>query len=371
MGPESKAVTFVELFFDLVFVFSVTQVVALLHHGLSWTNLGQAVLVFWLVWWAWTQYTWALNAADTSRAGTQIGVLVATAIAFMMAVAVPEAFGGRAAWFAGTYVTVRAIGLFLYRQAAAELPGLGSALRAFTLSSLGGLAAVLAGALIGGAAQYWLWGLAIVLDIFAAEVGGRLEGWQLKPDHFAERHGLFVIIALGETLIVAANSVAGEGWSGTLVRVAVLAVAATCGLWWTYFHTAAHRLEAGFASERGALRAGLGRDAYSLVHFVMLLGVILYAAAIEEAVIHPGEALEPAGALAFGAGILFFVIGMAAALRRAGARVHPARLFLGLTTAGVVATLRVEVWLSLALAVVGLVLIGYFERETATPHEQV
>jgi len=91
-SPEDQSVTFVELFFDLVFVFSVTQIVGLLHNGLDWTVVGQAILIFWLVWWTWSQFTWALNAADTTHPLVQLGTLLATAVAFFMAVALPEAF---------------------------------------------------------------------------------------------------------------------------------------------------------------------------------------------------------------------------------------------------------------------------------------
>ena len=119
-SPEDQSVTFVELFFDLVFVFSVTQVVGLLHGGLDWTVVGQAILVFWLVWWAWSQFTWALNAADTTHPFVQLGTLLATAVAFFMAVALPDAFGERALWFAVAYVLVRVIGLVLYAWVASE-----------------------------------------------------------------------------------------------------------------------------------------------------------------------------------------------------------------------------------------------------------
>ena len=114
VSPEDQSVTFVELFFDLVFVFSVTQVVGLLHHELNWTGVLQAVLVFWLVWWAWTQFTWALNAADTTHHLVELGALVATAVAFFMAVALPDAFQSRALWFAIPYVLVRVVGLALF-----------------------------------------------------------------------------------------------------------------------------------------------------------------------------------------------------------------------------------------------------------------
>ena len=212
-SPDDQSVTFVELFFDLVFVFSVTQIVGLLHEGLDWQVVGQVILVFWLVWWAWTQFTWTLNAADTTHPWVQFGTLLATAVAFFMAVALPGAFGDRALWFAITYVLVRAIGLILQAWVTSEDPLQKAAVRIWIIVSLGGLAAVLLGGLIGGAMQYWLWAAAIVLDLIAGAIGGRLEGWNLHPEHFAERHGLFVIIALGETLIVAAARVSGASWT--------------------------------------------------------------------------------------------------------------------------------------------------------------
>ena len=183
-SPEDQNVTFVELFFDLVFVFSVTQVVSLLHGGLSWLVVGQVILVFWLVWWAWTQFTWTLNAANTTHPLIQLGTLLATAVAFFMAVALPNAFQERALWFAVTYVLVRAIGLAIQARVASEDPTQRAAVRTWIVVSLGGLAAVLLGALMGGVAQFWLWVAVIFLDFVAAAIGGRLEGWNLHPDHF-------------------------------------------------------------------------------------------------------------------------------------------------------------------------------------------
>ncbi len=210
VSPEDQRVTFVELFFDLVFVFSVTQVVRLLHHHLDWTGVGQTVLVFWLVWWAWSQFTWALNAADTTHAGVELLTLLATGVAFFMAVSLPNAFSGGGAWFAVPYVLVRIIGLGLYIRVSLDAgPSHRTAVRTFALLSVGGLAAVLAGGFAGGSTTYWLWGIAILLDIVAALVGVEAGEFDLHPDHFAERHGLFVIIALGESLIVAAGGLSG------------------------------------------------------------------------------------------------------------------------------------------------------------------
>ena len=114
ISPEGQSATFVELFFDLVFVFGVTQVVGLLHHDHSWPGVGRALLVFWMVWWAWTQFTWALNAADTEHPLVELGTLVATALAFFLAVSIPGAFEDRALWFGVSYVLVRAVGLWIY-----------------------------------------------------------------------------------------------------------------------------------------------------------------------------------------------------------------------------------------------------------------
>src|ERR687895_2252440 len=115
---EDQRVTFIELFFDLVFVYAVTQLVVLLHHDLSWAGAARAVLVFWLVWWAWTQFTWALNSADTTHPGVELSVLVATAVAFLMAVVLPDAYTGGGAGVALTYFFVRGLGPALFGRGA-------------------------------------------------------------------------------------------------------------------------------------------------------------------------------------------------------------------------------------------------------------
>ncbi len=309
VAPENQNVTFVELFFDLVFVFSVTQVVGLLHHHLDGAGVGQAVLVFWLVWWAWTQFTWALNAADTTHPLVEFGTLVATGIAFFMAVALPGAFEERALWFAVPYVLVRVLGLGLYLWVATANPLQRAAIQGFGLTSLGGLAAVLVGSLTTGAAQYGLWGLAILLDVVAATRGARAESWNLHPAHFAERHALFVIIALGETLIVAASGVSEAVWTFELLGVAVMAVALTCALWWSYFPQVKPALEHALEGRRHAAQSSMARDVFSLLHFPMMCGVIVYAVAIEEAITHPSEPMSLSLRLALAAGLLLFVGG--------------------------------------------------------------
>ena len=275
-SPEDQSATFVELFFDLVFVFSVTQVVGLLHDGITGESVGQAILVFWLVWWAWSQFTWALNAADTTHSLVELGTLIATAVAFFMAVTLPEAFHDRAIWFAMTYVLVRAIGLAMYYWVAHEDPTHRAAVRTFSILSVGGLVFVLVGGILGGSGQYLLWGLAIVLDLVAAGIAGQVEGWNIRAEHFGERHGLFVIIAFGETLIVAGSGIIDAVWTSELIGIAVLVVLITCCLWWTYFQRAKPQLDSALENSGGPVQSTMARDAFTLAHFLMVGGIIAY-----------------------------------------------------------------------------------------------
>jgi len=362
-APKNQNVTFVELFFDLVFVFSVTQVVGLFHDGLNWIVVGQAILVFWLVWWAWTQFTWALNAADTTHPLVQVGTLLATGVAFFMAVALPQAFHGRELWFAVTYVLVRAIGLILFSMVAAGDPDHRADVRNWTLLSLGGLIAVLIGGFLGGTMQYLFWGTAVLLDIIAANIAGRGQGVDLNPDHFGERHGLFVIIALGETLIVAAGRVTGATWDAILITVAVFAVAITCGLWWSYFARAKAVLDEALEKISRSERLKMAGAVYSLAHFPMLFGVILYAYAIEEVVAHPQEALPLPVRIALAVGLALFIGGMAYAVRRAAGKTLVARLVLILLMGlAVIFVPNVSGLATLAIAFAGVLAIAIVEQ---------
>ncbi|MCZ6529410.1 MAG: low temperature requirement protein A [Chloroflexi bacterium] len=365
VSPEDQKVTFIEVFFDLVFVFSVTQAVRLLHDGFDGIAIVQAIVVFRFVWRGWTQFTWSLNAADTTHPIVQLGVLMATGVALFMAIAVPEAFGGRSLWFAVTYALVRTIGMALYYLVALENLALRSALRTFIVLSSGGLLAVLIGGFIGGTAQYWLWGLAIILDFVNAGVSGQADVWNLHPEHFAERHGSFVIIALGETLIVAASGITYTVLTSQLLIVAVLAVAITGGFWWIYFPRAMPTLEHALASSHGSERSKMARDSYSIIHFLMLAGVIASAAAIEEAIAHPTLSLPRAGTVAFALGIILFVGGMAAALWRATGTLPLPRVIVSIVTGIViVGSMGVDVMLTLGFGLLGIIAIGVLEQRT-------
>jgi low temperature requirement protein LtrA len=364
---EDQSTTFIELFFDLVFVYAVTQTVSLVHHELSWAGVGHALLVFWLVWWAWTQFTWALNSADTTHPAVDAVMLAATAVAFLMAVTIPDAFGDAGGWFAATYVVVRVVGMGLYSRVAWDDVAKRSVVRRFALLSVGGLAAVAAGGLAGGDTREWWWAAAVLLDV-AAAAAASAEGWDIRPDHFSERHGLFVIIALGESLIVAGAGLTGAERTAQTVAVATLAVAVTGGLWWSYFVTAKPALDQAIRQRQGADRSTLARDMYSILHFPLIFGVVLVAVAIEEAVAHPHQALPVAGSLALAGGVVLFVGSTAAALARGGYRLAGGRLLLLAVVAGSVwATHGAAVTWSLLVVALGLVVLGVARQPAPYP----
>lgn len=367
VSPEDQGATFVELFFDLVFVFAITQITHYAAHHLDATGLLRSVAIFWLIWWGWTQYTWALNAANTDHHHVRKGTLLATGVAFVMAVSVEGAFSPmarEALSFAVSYVAVRVVGLTLYVKVASDNPEQRSAVAYFGALSAGGLAAVIVGGFLDPVTRLWLWLGAIALDLVAAWFAARREAWGLHPGHFAERHGLIVIIALGESLIVAASGLSA-GAELSLILVGGMAVLATCLLWWTYFGWVQDTLERNMAARRGANRSTMGRDVYSLWHFPLVSGVIAIAVGFE-ASLHPADYTLRQAAIAVGIGLTLFLGATAGALWRAERCVLWSRIvILVVTLAALAAVAGSSVQQILGVACGGLALVVVVEQLTA------
>ena len=317
VSPEDQGATFVELFFDLVFVFAITQVTHYAALHLEVEGLVRAVLIFWLIWWGWTQFTWALNAANTDHHHVRVGTLIATGIAFVMAVSVDRAFAPEptdALWFALSYMAGRTVGLVLYYKVVSSNAERRSAVVAFSVLSIAGLATVFVGALLDPSLRVWLWLGAVMLDLGAAwAVSNRT--WGLHAGHFAERHGLIVIIALGESLIVAASALTSDVTPARTVTGSI-AVLLTCLLWWTYFGWVREVLEERMISQGGRDRTLLGRDAYTFWHFPLVSGIIAMAVGFE-ASFHSDDYSSIQIAVSLGAGLTLFLVSTAGALWRA------------------------------------------------------
>jgi len=311
-----QGATFVELFFDLVFVYAVTQVVGLIQNDPTGQGTVRGVLAFWLVWWAWTQFTWTLNSADTRHRVVELATLIATAAAFLMAYALPTAFeDGQGLWFVVPYVVVRLVGLGLFLAVSSD-PGMRSAVSRFASLSLVGLAVAIVGGVLDTPWRAWAWFAVIVADLVAAGIAGRSGSWDLRAGHFAERHGLFVIIALGESLIAVGVTAADVDRTADLVLVILLGVLLAAELWWTYFAWVHPTLERTIDRATGEARSTMARDAFSFVHFVVVFGIVGLAVGLEAAVAHPHDPIAPTDLVFLVGGAAAFLLATAVALWR-------------------------------------------------------
>ena len=322
-----QGVAFVELFFDLVFVFAITQLTAETAHHLSADGVLRSVIVGWLIWWAWTQFTWTLNPADTSHDLVRVVTLAATAAAFVMAASVPRAFTDEALWFALPYIVVRLLGLGLQVRVEMEREGADhAAVYRWAATSLVGLGLVLVGSLAEPGLRSIIWLAAIGADFAAATWAGRQTVWDLNPAHLSERHGLFVIIALGESLIVAGAAIATAPLTPDLMTTVGASIVIACLLWWTYFGWLKDSLEQRFAMASPDRLGPLARDAFSFAHFPLICGIVGFAVAVEETVAHPEDPMLPVVVAALGIGVILFVLSSALSLRVLGGPVLRVRL---------------------------------------------
>jgi len=354
---EAQPVTFVELFFDLVFVFAVTQLTGLLAGDLTPGGLLRAILLGWLIWWAWTQFTWTLNPADTTHPAVRVITLAASGVALVMAASVPRAFAEDALWFAVPYVIVRGLGLGIQLQVERERPD--SNLRGVGLwasFSMIGLGLVVVGAIVEPGLRQFLWLATVVADLVAAAVAGRGAEWDIKTAHFSERHGLFVIIALGESIILAGTAVAADERSAALASVAAAAILVVCLLWWTYFGWLKEALEHHFRAAPIARLGPLARDAFSVAHFPLIGGIVGFAVAVEAILAHPADPAPPTVVAALGVGIALFVLCSALSLRILGGPLLTVRLVViaAMGVGLVIVAAMAPVW---PLAVVGVALL--------------
>ncbi len=373
-SPIDQGVDFIELFFDLVFVYAITRITFLTAHHLDVKHVLQGILIFWLVWWGWTQFTWALNAANTKFAKVRVMVLIATGVAFFMASSIKFAFTDAVLWFAIPYILIRIIGIILYIRVTTNLKGQNTAVLLFALLSMTGLVAVLAGAFVSPSLRVYFWLSAIALDMLASFIAGRSDGWNLNSKHFAERHGLIVIIALGESLIVAGSAVSNGNVvaSTELIIVGILAVLVTCLLWWSYFSWIHEKVDESFSKKEGAAQAMAARDAFSLMHFPLICGIIGIAIGFEKILQHPNEVLSLPVAAALGGGYLLYIGFTTLALwRSSNIILIPRFILLGISLIGIIYTIGYPSKYALSVIAMSLFLMFIIEWKMCKHKEDV
>jgi low temperature requirement protein LtrA len=301
---ESERVTPLELFFDLVFVLAITQCTALMAAEPTWTGLGKGVLVLGVLWWSWVGYAWLTSVVDPEEGAVRIVMFVVMAALVVAALCVPDAFGDTALLFACAYGIVRFGQIALFLVASRDDPRLRQSILGLAGGTALGVGLLIAAAFTDGWLQGALWVVALVLDMGEPYLFGS-EGWKLVPGHFAERHGLIIIIALGESIVAIGVGVSG-GVDAGVVTAATLGVAVAAALWWLYFDVVA------LVAERRLSRAAVGReqneiarDSYSYLHFPMVAGIVLVALGMKKTLAEVGDPLDavPATALLGGAAV--------------------------------------------------------------------
>ena len=297
---RAERVTPLELFFDLVFVFAITQVTSMLSADPTWGGLGRALLVLGALWWAWTGYAWLTNTVNLDDEAVRLSILGAMGALLLVALAVPNAFGDDGVLFGVAYLSVRLLHIVLFVLAArGDRDMLGSVMRLAIGSTIGPGLIIVAGFTDGGA-QAALWTIALTIDY----LGGAFSsgGWRVSPGHFAERHGLIIIIALGESVIAIGVGARGEALDAGVIAAALLGIAVVTALWWSYFDVVAIVAERKLRELSGVAQASLARDTYSYLHLPMVAGIILFALALKQTLGHVGDELGtvPAVALCIG-----------------------------------------------------------------------
>jgi low temperature requirement protein LtrA len=292
---EASSATTLELFFDLVFVFALTQITALMAEEPTGTGLLRGTLLIGVVWWCWVGYSWISNVVKADEGLARVTLLGAMAAMFLVALAIPEAFkdlpGGLhgPTVFAFSYLVLRTAHLGLFWVISRDDPGLRRQVGRFAPTMVGGTALLLLAADTSGTAQLLLWAAALVADYGGTAVIGA-RGWRLNSArHFAERHGLIVIVALGESIVAIGVGVTHLAISWPIVIAAILGLAVSASLWWAYFDTAALLGEHALTTAQGQDRVSMARAAFTYLHLPMMVGIVMLALGLKKVLTYVGD----------------------------------------------------------------------------------
>ena len=306
-SERDERVTPLELFFDLVVVFAITQVTAFMSHDPSWGGLLRGMMILGALWWAWSAYAWLTNTLDPEEGAVRIAVFGAIGAMLVVSLAVPGAFGGDAVTFGVAYLVVRLLHLVLYGIAGrGDRDLLGAVLRIVPAAILAPTLLVVAG-FFDGTTQLALWGAALAIDYLAVLLG-HMRGWRVSPDHFVERFGLIIIIALGESIVAIGVGAAGLALDAQVIVAAFLGVTVSAALWWSYFDWFIFIARARLAEATGAERAALARDGYSYLHLPMVAGIVLFAFGLKTVISDVDGQLATVPALGLCGGIALYLL---------------------------------------------------------------
>ena len=326
---ESEKVRYLELFFDLVFVLGFTQCTALMVQEPTWAGIVRGLLVLAMLWWAWGGYAWLTSVVDPEEGAVKAAMFAAMAALLVVALSVPEAFGSQGLTFAVAYGAVRLGHIALFALASRGTPDLRHSVTTLGVSTAIAIGLLFGASFVDGFAQGALWGVAILVDFGGPAIFG-VEGWRLVPAHFAERHGLVIILALGESVVVLGVGTTA-GLTAGVIAAAVLGIALASALWWTYFDVVALVTERRLTrTVEGRERNALARDSYSYLHLPMVAGIVLVAVGLENILAHVDEPLPTTGAFALLGGVALYLLAHVALRLRNARTFNVQRLVLAL-----------------------------------------
>jgi low temperature requirement protein LtrA len=354
-------VTPLELFFDLVFVFALTQVTTFMSADPTWAGVGKGMLILAALWWTWGAYAWLTNEIDPNEGSARLAVFGAMAAMFVAALAVPHAFDTDAVLFGLAYFAVRLMHIVLFAEATPHVDVRQAAFR-LARTAIPGPALLVVAGFVDGKAQIALWVLALAIDYSGPYVFG-VRGFSVSADHFAERYGLIVIIALGESIVAIGIGAAGIELDALVVTAAILGLALACALWWAYFDVVALVARRKLVEAKGHERARLARDSYSYLHLPMFAGIVLIALGAKKVLAHVDEPLETVPAFALCVGVALYLLSHDAIRYRSVRTVNRRRCVAGVVCAALTpAATRVDG--VVALALVAAVAIAFVAHET-------
>jgi low temperature requirement protein LtrA len=315
---SGQRVTPLELFFDLVFVFAITQVTGFLADNSTWLGLLRGLMLLAALWWAWVFYAWLTNTLNPEEGPVRLAVFGSIAAMLIVALATRNAFGAEGVVFGVAYFLVRAFHLVLSAIAGKGDPELFRAVLRVVPSATVGPALLVVAGFLHGPPQMAVWAAALAID-YLGVLFGHMRGWRVSPEHFVERHGLVVIIALGESIVAIGGGAAGLPLDAGRITAALLGMVVIAALWWSYFDWLIYVTLASLEEATGVQRAALARDLYSYLHLPMVAGIVLFALGLKTTIANVDSPLPTIPAVGLCGGLaLYFLAHVAGRLRLGG-----------------------------------------------------
>ena len=308
-----RTVTALELFFDLVFVFAITQVTGFLYHDPTWTRLLEALAILATLWWAWSGYAWLGNTAGTDEGMFRVVLLGAMGPLLVAALAEPRAFGEHALLFGIAFFLVRVLHIGAYGVLARGDPQLGYVVVRLARSVLPAAGLLVVAGAVPGVTRAVCWAGALAIDYGGLWLSGT-EGWRVNAAHFSERHRLIVIIALGESIVALGVGTAQLG-AGVVVT-ALLGIAVAAALWWVYFDVVAMVAARKLREADEDARARMARDSFTYMHLPMVAGIVLFAFGVKVTLVHVHADLASLPAVALTGGVGLYLVALSGLKRR-------------------------------------------------------